>query len=97
MRRLVYAFFYLVLVLLGLVFTALNQDPVTLDYHVGRFEMPLAALVISAVLLGVVISLMICSGSKFRAQIEIRKLCKKIDNLEQEIENLRKPVTKDPH
>ena len=97
MRRFVYALLYLALVFLGLAFTALNQETVTLDYHLGRLEVPLAALVICAIFLGVVVSLMICSGSKFKARIEIRKLTKEIDMLEQEIEKLRKLAAKDQH
>ena len=97
MRRFVYALLYVGLVFLGLAFTALNQETVTLDFHLGRLELPLAALVIGVIFLSVVVCLMICSGSKFKARIEIRKLTKKIVTLEREIERLRKLTAKAQH
>jgi uncharacterized membrane protein YciS (DUF1049 family) len=84
------------LIVLGLVFASLNQQMVVLNYHVGRLQAPLAALIICSIILGVLISLVICAGSKLKISIENRKLNKTIKNLEQEVQNLRQSSTKCP-
>lgn len=96
MRRLIYALFYLMLIVLGLVFASLNQQMVELNYHVGRLPVPLAALVICSIIVGVLISLVICAGSKLKIRIENRKLNKKLSSLEQEVQNLRQASNKSP-
>ena len=97
MRRVAHILFYFVVVLLGLIFTLLNQNAVTLNYHIGQLELPLAALVILAILLGSILGVILCLGSRFKYRIEIRGLRRKVSLLEQEIHNLRNIPLKGPH
>jgi uncharacterized integral membrane protein len=43
-------------VLGGVVFSAINVEPVALDLYFGRFELPLGVLVLGAVLAGFVLA-----------------------------------------
>jgi uncharacterized integral membrane protein len=96
MRRLASTVFYLLIFLLGVVFTLLNQNTVVVNLHLGQFELPLAVLVILAIFLGVILSLIVCYGAKLKYRVEVRGLRKKIVIQEQEIQNLRKMPLKGP-
>lgn len=96
MRRLASTALYLLVFLMGVIFTLLNKSTVAVNYHLGQFELPVAVLVILAVFVGVALSLIVCYGSKFKYRIEIRGLRKRMLGLEQEIQNLRKMPLKDP-
>ncbi len=96
MLRLASTALYLLVFLMGVIFTLLNKSSVAINYHLGQFELPVAVLVLLAVFVGVVLSLIVCYGSKFKSRIEIRGLRKRMLTLEQEIQNLRKMPLKDP-
>lgn len=96
MRRLVSTALYLFVFLMGVIFTLLNKSPVAVNYHLGQLELPVAVLVVLAILIGVILTLIVCYGSKLKYRIEIRGLRKRMLVLEQEIQNLRKMPLKDP-
>ena len=96
MRRVAYTAFYTLVFLLGVIFTLLNQDSVKINFHLSQFELPLAVIIIIAIMLGVVLSVIVCYGSTLKHRVEIRGLRKKISLLEQEIQNLRKMPLKGP-
>lgn len=96
MRRLVSIAFYILIFLLGVVFTLLNKNTVVVNLHFGQFELAVAVLVILAMFLGVILGLIVCYGSKLKYRVEVRGLRKKTAILEQEIQNLRKMPLKGP-
>jgi uncharacterized integral membrane protein len=96
MRRLTFTALYLLIFLLGVVFTLLNKNTVVVNFHLGQFELPVAVLVILAMFLGVILSLIVCYGTKLKYRVEVRGLRKRIDVQEQEIQNLRKIPLKGP-
>jgi uncharacterized integral membrane protein len=96
MRRLTFTALYLLIFLLGVVFTLLNKNTVVVNFHLGQFELPVAVVVILAMFFGVILSLIVCYGAKLKYRVEVRGLRKKIDVQEQEIQNLRKIPLKGP-
>ncbi len=96
MRRLASSALYILVFLMGVIFTLLNKSTVAVNYHLGQFELPVAVLVVLAVFIGVVLSLIVCYGSKVKSRIEVRALRKRMSVLEQEIQNLRKMTLKGP-
>jgi uncharacterized integral membrane protein len=96
MRRIAYTAFYTLVFLLGVIFTLLNQNTVKINFHLSQFELPLAVIIIIAILLGVILSFIVCYGSTLKYRVEIRGLRKKTSLLEQEIQNLRKMPLKGP-
>ena len=96
MRRVAYTAFYTLVFLLGVIFTLLNQNSVKINFHLSQFELPLAVIIIIAIMLGVIMSFIVCYGSTLKYRVEIRGLRKKISLLELEIQNLRKMPLKGP-
>ena len=60
MRRIISLVFYAALAMFGVVFTLLNLRSVTINYHTGQVELPLAAVVIISIALGVATGVLVC-------------------------------------
>ena len=97
MRRIAYLVFISILVLLGLAFTLLNVSTVTLEFYIGQIRMPLAVLVILAVLVGTLLGILVSTVLVYRYRSENRTLRKKVTLAEKEILNLRNIPIKSPH
>lgn len=97
MLRLVYLFFSLFVIILGVVFAVLNAEDVQLNYYLGSIELPLSlVLVLSMIigaLLGIFASLSFVIGSRRNAS----KLKRSVEVAEKEIVNLRNIPIKDEH
>lgn len=96
MRRVAYTAFYTLIFLLGVIFTLLNQNTVKINFHLSQYELPVALAIIVAVMIGVVLSFIVCYGSTLKYRVEIRGLRKKNALLEQEIQHLRNMPLKGP-
>lgn len=96
MLRLVGYLIVFVLVVLGLSFAVLNAQPVTLNYYLGTYPVPLSLALVSSLalgaLLGVFVSLAMLVGTKRR----LAQLQRKVAVAEQEVTNLRAIPIKDP-
>lgn len=97
MKRLLTFIFLLFIIVIGLSFTVLNAGEVEFNYYFKTVNLPLAAIVVGAVitgaLLGVMASLTIVLGQKG----ENAKLRRKLVLIEKEIKNLREIPIKDKH
>ena len=71
MRRVAYTAFYTVIFLLGVMFTLLNQGTVKVNFHLSQYELPVAVIIILAILTGVLLSFIVCYGSALKHRVEI--------------------------
>lgn len=97
MLRLVYLFMALFVVILGVAFSVLNADYVTLHYYLGSIELPLSLILVLAMIvgatLGVFASLSFIIGSRRKSA----KLKRTVEAAEKEILNLRNIPIKNQH
>jgi putative membrane protein len=92
-------FLILVLIMLfALVFSALNTAPVTIDYYLGKLEIPSLSIALAiALLFGVLLGIIASLGIVLRTRGELLKLRKEVKNTEKEVMNLRNMPIKDTH
>lgn len=87
-RILLMAGLILVLVL-GASIGYFNAQPVTFDYLLGVWEIPLIAVLIAAFSTGVVVTLLVVAGRIISLRLEVRRLTRQIREHEIELRNLR--------
>ena len=97
MNRIVLWLLIIVVILLGVSFSVLNAERVTLDYYFSQGEIPLSIVVVASLVLGVLLgiasSLLVMFGMR-REQFRLRK---QLRLKEQEVSNLRAIPLKDRH
>jgi putative membrane protein len=97
MRILTYLFLIL-LVLFALTFAGLNAEPVTINYYLGKSELPLSLLAILSFILGGLLGLLMAFTIYIKLQYANRRLRHRLKLVEEELVNLRALPLKDhPH
>jgi putative membrane protein len=89
MLKLIYAVLALVLFVAALSFAALNSAPVSIDYYVGRVEVPLALLIVAALGIGALLGSLVGLGRVVRVKREMARLRRETRATEEEVRNLR--------
>lgn len=96
MKRFLYAFVAIVVLVLGLGFAYKNAQIVNVDYYFGlHWEGSLSLLLLSTMTLGVVLGLMVGLGMYVRLQRQLVRARREIREIEQEVQNLRALPIKD--
>ncbi|HSH31033.1 MAG TPA: lipopolysaccharide assembly protein LapA domain-containing protein [Thiohalobacter sp.] len=95
MSRILSVIALVVLIGVGITFTVLNPQQVTLNYLLGRLELPLALLVVLVLAVGAVLGLLVAAFMLLRLKRENRKLRRGTRQAEQEAANLRSLPVKD--
>jgi lipopolysaccharide assembly protein A len=93
--RIIKLFFLMVVVMLGVVFTVLNADPVQFNYYFGSRELPLSLIMTVALGVGVLLGIVSCMGLMFGMKRENLSLKRKSLLTSQEVNNLRALPLKD--
>jgi lipopolysaccharide assembly protein A len=93
--RFIMMIFYLVLMVLGVSFAALNAGSVTLNVYLKTFNMPISVLIIATLSIGILIGFIIFSGRYWCLRASYRKLKSQLHLTEREIKNLREIPLKD--
>ncbi len=88
MRYLIYLFWVIVLVL-GVMFTSLNPQSVPLEYYFGKTNISLPVLLFVTLLVGALLGVVAMSFSVMSAKNEARKLRKSIKLLEKQPKSSR--------
>ncbi|MDQ8038926.1 MAG: LapA family protein [Rickettsiella sp.] len=97
MRILTYLFLFL-LVLLALTFAGLNAAPVSINYYLGKIELPLSLLAILSFILGGLLGLLMAFTIYVKLKYANRRLQHRLKLVEKELINLRALPLKDhPH
>ncbi len=96
MKRFLYAFVAIVVLVLGLGFAYKNAQIVNVDYYFGlHWEGSLSLLLLSTMTLGVLLGLMVGLGMYVRMQRQLVRARREIREIEQEVQNLRALPIKD--
>lgn len=91
------ALIFIIVLVAGIGFTALNAVPVSLDYFLGTVTTTLPWVLLFTLLAGFVIGLLIASLAWFGARRDARRLRKQLRTLETEVTNLRHLPIRDAH
>lgn len=97
MKRLIALIILLCVAALGLGFAVLNTSVVKLDYYFGTAELPLAFIVVLAVLVGAMFGGFASLGMLLVQKRHNKQLRRRISLTEKEIRNLREIPIKDRH
>lgn len=87
----------LLVVALGLTFSVMNAEPVNLNYYFGSAAIPLALLLVGAVVLGAVLGVLASLGAIFRLKRDNARLRRDVRLAEKEVSNLRSLPLRDRH
>ena len=97
MLRLVYLFMALFVVILGVAFSVLNADYVTLHYYLGSIELPLSLILVITMIVGAVLGVAASLSFIIGSRRTSSKLKRSVDVAEKEIINLRNIPIKNDH
>ena len=97
MLRLVYLFMALIVVILGVAFSVLNADYVTLQYYLGSIELPLSLILVFAMIVGAILGVFASLSFIIGARRKSAKLKRAVEAAEKEIVNLRNIPIKNQH
>ena len=95
--RLVMTFFYIILIILGVSFAALNATAVQINLYFTLINMPISLLIITILGIGIIIGLFISIYRYLSLKNETRKIRHQLNITEKEIKNLRAIPLKDHH
>jgi len=95
--RIVMIIFYLVLILVGVSFAALNADSVQVNLYFKTLSMPISVLITIMLGLGVILGFLLFLGKYCRLKAEHRNIKNKLRLTEKEIRNLRAIPLQDQH
>ncbi len=89
--------FYLVLIIFGVTFAALNASDVQINFYVTTFKLPMSVLMVIVLGIGILIGFIIFLFRYWRLKREYWKLKNQLNLTEKEIKNLRAIPLKDQH
>lgn len=95
--RLLMLLFYILLIILGVSFAALNASSVEVNFYLKTISMPISVLMTIMLGVGVFIGFILFIGRYWRLKIECRKISNQLKLTEKEIKNLRSIPLQDQH
>lgn len=92
--RIIMTIFYLLLIVIGVSFAALNAASVGVNFYFATITMPVSVWIILMLGIGLIVGFLVFSLRYLRVKAECRRLKNQLKLTEQEIKNLRTiPVT----
>lgn len=95
--RIITLVFYLLLIIIGVSFAALNAATVQVNFYVKTLSMPISVLMTMMLGFGILIGFILVIGRYWRLKIECRKMRSQLTLSEKEIKNLRSIPLQDQH
>ena len=95
--RIISYVFLLIIIILGVTFATLNSQVVTINYYLGHNNMPLSLLLVSVFAAGCILGLLVSAWIVLKTKMQNRKLRKRLQLADKEVENLRAIPLKDEH
>lgn len=95
--RIVTYLFLVLLVCFALIFSALNADPVDVNYYLGTKRLPLSLLTILSFIFGGMLGLLTAFITYIKLKYVNRCLRHRLNLVEKELSNLRALPFKDQH
>lgn len=87
--------FLFVAFLLSVVFTALNPTSIDVNLYAVTVSLPLSAIVVCALFLGIFLGYLSSLGKRLSSRREAKKIAKKLESKEQELMKLRQAPLRD--
>ncbi|OGT45260.1 MAG: hypothetical protein A3E83_08305 [Gammaproteobacteria bacterium RIFCSPHIGHO2_12_FULL_41_20] len=81
--------FLLVIVLLGITFSTLNANVVTVNYYIGRSALPLSLLLVLTFSLGCILGMLVGVWLLMKTKLKNYQLKHQLTLAEKEVKNLR--------
>lgn len=81
---------FLIVLLLGVEFSTVNSDPVTVNYLLGTASWPLALVVVCAFAVGVLVTFLVSLSVVLPLRWRVMRLQRAVSNKEDELGTLRK-------
>ena len=97
MRRILTITIFIIVFAIGIAFSAINNDPVIVNYYLGILSLPLSIVVVLSIVLGIILGALAIFVSSLQLRYENRRLHKKLEISEQEINSLRILPLTDEH
>ena len=97
MRRIIFLVIFALIFIISAIFSAFNMAPVTVSYYFGNLTLPLSALLVIVLLLGMLLGATMLFIVSLKLRYENRRLQHKLSLSEQEINSLRILPIKDAH
>ncbi|MCL9684241.1 LapA family protein [Legionella maioricensis] len=88
---------YIVLIIIGVSFAALNASSVQVNFYFKTLSMPISVLMTIMLGIGIFIGFILFIGRYWRLKIEYRKMKGQLKLTEREIKNLRSIPLQDQH
>jgi len=88
---------YLLLILVGVSFAALNAGSVQINLYITTLKLPVSIVMIITLGLGMLIGFLLFLGKYWRLKLNYFKTCNQLKINEKEIKNLRNIPLKDQH
>ncbi len=95
--RYIYIAFWVIVVLVGISFTALNSHTVLIDYYFANSELELPILLFIVLLLGILLGIIVMLPMVFKAKYHARQIKRRVKQTEQEVDNLRRMPIQENH
>ncbi len=95
--RLLMLLFYLVLIVLGASFAALNASDVQINFYMTQYTMPVSVLIILVLGIGILTGFILFAFRYWRLKRDYRKLKHELKITEKEIKNLRSIPLQNQH
>lgn len=88
---------YIVLIIIGVSFAALNASSVDVNFYFKTVSMPISVLMTIMLGVGILIGFLLFISRYWRLKIEYRKIKNQLRLTEKEIKNLRSIPLQDQH
>ncbi len=95
--RLLLLLFYILLIIIGVSFAALNASSVEVNFYIKTVSMPISVLMTIMLGVGVILGFCLFIHRYWRVKIECRKMKNQLKLTEKEIKNLRSIPLQDQH
>ncbi|MEE4244504.1 MAG: LapA family protein [Kangiellaceae bacterium] len=95
MRGIIYFLLFLLLCAVSILFFAQNDQPVTLSYFVGQSDVPLAYIIVAAVIIGYLVGLLSFAAGMLKQTVQLKSYKRQLISKSKELENLRSMPVRD--
>jgi len=89
MQRIITIIIFLAVFAAGAAFSAINNNPVDIQYYLGTLTLPVSVVVIVSLVVGIILGALAIFVGSLRLRYENKRLQKKITVNEQELNSLR--------
>ncbi len=88
---------YLLIIVFGVTFAALNANPVSVNLYIASYSLPVSVLIICSLGIGLLLGFFLFYGRYWRIKRNLRKTEKQLELVKKEIKNLRSIPLTDKH